>query len=677
MRLRYLLPALAVCALSFHSLASYAEVFTPPVSARVVTSISGEWKFIKSDVKEASAVDFSDAAWETVTVPHTWNNKDGQDGGNDFFKGACWYRKHVKIDKVDGATYLKFDGANRMTTAYVNGVEVGKHTGGFAAFAFDVSKAIKAGDNVISVKVDNSPNDDCLPLSGDFTFFGGMYRNVSLINVPATQHIAVDDNGGPGVHSFVTKVSAESAQIDLDVSTVIIPVAPAVLSATLVDAAGNVAATATSKDVKHITLTVAKPHLWAGIPDPYMYKLYVTVGSDTITLPIGIRTMEFVPEKGFLLNGKKYDLHGVCRHQDWKDMGWAITPKQMDADMALLKELGATCIRLAHYQHDQYFYDLCDKNGLVVWAELSMVNAITNTPAFKDNAKQQLTELIDQNMHHPGIAMWSMANEVIYKNKGPSPYPFVGELSELSHKLDPTRPTVQAIMDNPPPKEPVTDLDAHNTYMGWYYGKLDDLPGYIEKHAFFAMSEYGAGSNPSIHAESPKQMDHSEEFQCFWHETYWRAMRNQPHIWGTYIWAFADFASDGRTEGGFFGRNDKGLVTFDRTIKKDVFYFYKAQWSTDPFVFITSRRFETRGVAKIPAKVYTNAPEAELFVNGKSVGVQKNDMGICLWKEIDLKEGANEVEVKSTVNGKAISDKITWTYKPGAPKLTKADNMMQ
>ncbi len=414
---------------------------------------------------------------------------------------------------------------------------------------------------------------------------------------------------------------------------------------------------------------------------------------DSVTQPLGIRTTAVDPVRGFLLNGKPYDLHGVDRHQDRQDKGWAISNADHLEDMALIKEMGCTAIRLAHYQHSQFFYDLCDKEGMIVWAEIPVVDKLGNTnSAFTDNAKQQYTELIRQNFNHPSIAFWSCGNEVDenggnFNRNGPAVYPWFKEMSELGHKEDPSRLTASAWREKffpPPPPNGTTDVIGLNEYLGWYTGGgpgnnsgWEGLEAYIANHSdpvkggikgTWAVTEYGAGASIFFHSEKPVRLDHTEEYQALLHENTWRVLQQHPEIWGKFIWNMFDFAVDSRAEGDHAGRNDKGLVTYDRQTKKDAFYFYKAVWSQEPTLQIASKRFTVRGLEKIPVKVYTNAAKATLTVNGTALGEKAADNGTIVWEDVTLKPGANAVSVAATgSDGKPLTDTCTWTYTSGAP----------
>ena len=390
---------------------------------------------------------------------------------------------------------------------------------------------------------------------------------------------------------------------------------------------------------------------------------------------LGIRTFSIDPQKGFLLNGQPYHLHGVSRHQDRQDKGWAISNADHDEDMALIKEMGCTAIRLAHYQHSEYFYELCDKEGMIVWAEVPVVNDITPTEAFTDNAEQQLRELIRQNQNHPSICFWSIGNEVMARNGDPRP--LFKEMNAVAHEEDPTRittmafavPKVEADTGKQWPREwwDITDAVGQNRYSGWYRGTLQDFRPFVESQPAEAISEYGAGASIYFHNEHPVRMDHSEEYQCLFHETYWPVIHENPKIWGNFVWNMFDFGVARRKEGDHTGRNNKGLVTRDRKTKKDAFYYYQANWSDEPMAHINSKRFTVRGLDRIAVKVYSNAAEIELLVNGKSLGKKSGTYAAFVWDDVPLKVGENQVIARGEKDGKPVEDSCAWTYTPGAP----------
>jgi beta-galactosidase len=677
-----------------------------PAAARTHVPLA-EWRFNRADVTNAAATDFDDSAWQQVTVPHTWNAQDGQDGGGNYYRGIGWYRRHVTVDdSMKGkALYLRFEAINRKADIYVNGTLLGSHAGGNSTICLDATKLLKAGDNVVAVKANNRVEGDMPPLSGDFTFFGGMYRPAELVAVPAN-HFSLTDFASPGVYVTTPEITDAEAKVhvralvehcDLGGNWVVV--------ATIKDAKGQVVAETAMRDAKTpplevgLDLTIPNPHRWNGRIDPYLYSLEVSISpivekymvdKDAVTVPLGIRTFAVDPEKGFLLNGKPYDLHGVNRHQEKLDKGWALSEEDHRQDMALIKEMGCTAVRLAHYQHSQFFYDLCDKEGLVVWAEIPVVDRLGSTNSkFTENARQQYTELIRQNFNHPSIAFWSAGNEVDasggnFNRNGPQVYPWFKEMSDLGHKEDPSRPTASAWREAFFPPAGTTDVFGLNEYLGWYTGGgpgnnsgWEGLERYIANHSdpakngvkgMWSVSEYGAGASIYFHSEKPVRMDHTEEYQALLHENTWKVFAKHPEIWGKFVWAMFDFAIDSRAEGDHAGINDKGLVTHDRQTRKDAFYFYKAVWSPEPTLWIASKRFAVRGIEKIPVKIYTNAPHATLQINGTTLAEKSPDNGTIVWDDVPLNVGKNEVIVTATTpDGKPLRDQATWTYTLGAP----------
>ncbi len=657
----------------------------------------------------AAGVGFADGEWEAVNVPHTWNALDGQDGGNDYYKGDGWYRRHVTVDEVlkGKSLYLRFEAINRKAEIYVNGALLGSHAGGQAAICLDATKALKAGDNVVAVKVSNRMDLDMPPISGDFTFCGGIYRGAELVAV-GNHHFSLTDFGAPGVYVTTPEITDAAAKVHVRALVQRDDLGNGwTVTASIKDDKGKVVASASydeanmpSQEVA-LDLTIPNPHRWNGRLDPYLYTMQVSTNlaeikhlesavPDTVTVPLGIRTFAVDPVKGFMLNGKPYYLNGVNRHQDRLNKGWAISEADHLQDMALIKEMGCNSIRLAHYQHSQFFYDLCDKEGMVVWAEIPVVDKLGTGQPFTDNAKQQYTELIRQNFNHPSIAFWSAGNEVDesgnnFNRNGPQVYPWFKEMSALGHKEDPSRLTASAWREKFFPPAGTTDVIGMNEYLGWYTGggpgnnsEWEGLDDYIAQHSdpakggikgMWAMTEYGAGASIYFHSEKPVRMDHTEEYQALQHENTWKVLKQYPAVWGAFVWAMFDFASDSRAEGDHAGINDKGLVTHDRQVKKDAFYFYKAVWSSEPTLWIAGKRFAVRGLEKIPVKVYTNAAQATLTVNGTALGAKKAlDNATIVWEGVTLKAGKNEVVVTAVdQDGKTLRDSCTWTYTPGAP----------
>jgi beta-galactosidase len=660
--------------------------YQPPASPRVDTVIDDGWVFLGADAAGAETPGFDDSGFSPITLPHTWNALDGENGGNDYRRGVGWYRRHLPAVSLGapagGRTYLQFDGANTVADVYVNGTMVGEHRGGFATFRFDVTEALDpTGDNLVAVKVDNSAFPDVAPLSADFTSFGGLYRDVHLVEV-GSLHVDLDDAGSSGV--FLTPVNVSAASADLTARLQLTNGSAASQSAEIEVAIVGPDGTLVTRLAAAAPLgpgataevglggTIGAPVLWNGRSAPSLYTAYVEVSvggavADVVAQPFGVRSFAADPASGVTLNGHHLDLHGVNRHQDRLDEGWAITDREHDEDMALIMELGATAIRLAHYQHAQHFYDLCDQQGMVVWAEVPLVNAITDSTAFTDNAQQQLRELIRQNYNHPSIFFWSLSNEL---TSTPATNALMDRLQALAHAEDPTRLTTVA--SNQGDGDQITmhaDLVGFNKYYGWYTGTVASFAPWADAiHANFparriAVSEYGAGAGVSIHSVAPAIMDHSEEYQSLFHETYWQALAARDFVWGKFVWNMFDFASDGRNEGETPGRNDKGLVSYDRKIRKDAFYWHKANWSSDPVVYITSRRFGPRTTPTIDVKVYSNLASVTLTVNGVALPAQTSANHIFVWTGVALNVGPNQVVAvgRTASSGTTAADTVTWT----------------
>ena len=567
-----------------------------------------------------------------VDLPHTWNALDGQDGGNDYLRTTCNYETSFERPDFDSETeqvYLELNGANASAEIFVNGTSVMQHDGGYSTFRADVTELLTE-ENELRVKVDNTVNSRVYPQKADFTFYGGIYRPVKLL-VVKKNHFDMDHYGGPGV-KITPLVKSSKAEVRIQSWIT----GQGEVSIEILDAEGNVV---TSGEGQKAILTIDEPHLWNGVKDPYLYTAHLMLIADGQVMDereirFGVRSFEFDTEKGFILNGVPYPLHGVSRHQDRKGVGNAIGKAEHDEDMALIREVGANTIRLAHYQHDQYFYDLCDEYGMVVWAEIPYISE--HMPEGRENTISQMKELIIQNYNHPCIVCWGISNEITISTKDHADMMSNHKaLNDLCHKMDRTRLTTLACyaMCNPFDSvvHKVSDLVGYNLYLGWYvpFPQLNDLfLGFFHKKwpkRRLCYSEYGAEGMPNLHSETPKRGDHTEEYQAIYHEYMLECFKRHPWMWATYVWNMFDFAADARDQGGEPGMNHKGLVTFDRKTKKDSFYLYKAYWSDEPFVHIASKRFTDRTKDTIKVKVYSNQPSVTLYANGEPVGSQQGE----------------------------------------------------
>ena len=558
---------------------------------REITKIMKGWEFTGPD-----------GTTTTVDLPHTWNARDGQDGGNDYWRGTCIYRTRFAAPQFNTASHqvwIQFDGVNASAHVVLNGSPVCNHDGGYSTFRANITELLR-DENELTVEVDNSKN------------------------------FALDYFGGPGIRITPTVQGA-----DASVQVTTWHDGEGEVSIELLDAAGNTVATGKGPD---ITLTIFNAHLWNGVKDPYLYscKARLVVNGtveDETTTRFGVRSFKVDPKKGFFLNGKSYPLHGVSRHQDRKGLGNAITREMHDEDMALIKEIGANTIRLAHYQHDQYFYDLCDEVGMVVWAEIPYISE--HMPNGRENIISQMKELIIQNYNHPCIVCWGVSNEITISTKDKKDMlDNHRQLNDLCHEMDKTRLTTLACYAMCGPfnrSAHITDMVSWNLYLGWY------VPGFILNDLWmgffhlcfpnrpFGYSEYGAEGMPNLHSTHPHRGDHTEEYQAKYHEYMLRCFKRHPWMWATHVWNMFDFAADARDQGGEPGMNHKGLVTFDRKTKKDSFYLYKAWWSDEAFVHICSKRFVERTGSTATVKVYSNQSTVALYVNGNKVGEQTGE----------------------------------------------------
>ena len=566
---------------------------------------------------------------EPVTLPHTWNAVDGQDGGNDYYRGSCTYALQLPAIRLPegGRAVLQFDGVAMTAVVNLNGQKVAEHKGGYSTFRVDITDVLQDTNN-LTVEVDNSDNDTVYPQKADFTFYGGIYRDVTLHILPAA-HFAMKENGAVPVKVTPVVTDLETRRCEVTVEALVVDADRVCFSLD-----GQEMSAPVENGTAKAVFTLENARLWNGLDDPYLYTVTASLDNgETQSARFGCRKFEIDPQEGFFLNGRSYPLRGVSRHQDRKGVGVAITKEMMEEDLALILEMGANTIRLAHYQHAQAFYDLCDEKGLVIWAEIPYITMHMHNG--RANTLTQMEELIVQNYNHPCIAVWGLSNEIT----AASP---VNEellenhraLNDLAHRLDPTRPTTMAnvfMLEITSPILEIPDVNSYNLYFGWYLGELDQNDDFFDEyHAKYpdrciGFSEYDADANPAYQTSAPERGDYTETYQCVYHEHMAKMIAERPWLWATHVWNMFDFAADGRDEGGKNGENQKGLVTFDRKIKKDAFYLYKAYWSKEAFVHTCGSRYVDRAEDVTEVKVYSNLPEVALYVDGRLQETKQGD----------------------------------------------------
>lgn len=654
---------------------------------RISESFNSEWEFQKGDKPDSTA-------WQAITIPHTWNNIDMQTQRNDFYAGLAYYRKVYTpdISLADKRIFLRFEGVASTAEVYVNQSLAGNHSGGYSAFTVEISTLLNEGkENEILIKVDNASRPDVIPVNHRlFGVYGGIYRPVELI-ITEKINIATTDYASSGVYITQENVSEKSADIQIKAKIDNKTGKPEEIAIdfSIFDAGNRLVLS--SEMPLHLLpqgrkeairdFRITNPHLWQGLDDPYLYKVVVRLIKDgyiidEVSQPLGIRHFELKASDGMYLNGRKVNMYGVCRHQDWWQSGSALTNEQHDIDLDIIKELGATTIRLAHYQQSEYFYSKCDSIGFMVWAEIPFVNRVTTQEA--GNAKQQLVELIRQNYNHPCIYTWGLHNEV-YK---PHEYTvaLTTELNDLAKTEDKNRYTVQVSgynkIDHPVNNN--ADIQGINQYFGWYNGTLDSLQTWVERverdfsDYKIIFSEYGTEANINQQREVVSnrgdccgfEKDYNESFATRFHEEHWNVISKHPVLIASYIWNTFDFATPMSSQGMVESRNMKGLVTFDRKTKKDPFYWYKANWSKDPVLYITQRRVVNRGNKITPVTIYSNIGVPQLFINNREISsftAGYTDVHY-IFNDIELQEGENIIEAKVEKEGKTYEDKIFWNY---------------
>ena len=603
------------------------------------------------------------AAFEAVALPHTWNAFDGQDGGNDYWRGIATYQIDLPEPTKGKKQYIELQGANHVATVYCNGRELGTHKGGFSTFRFDLTPAMKAQNNVLTVVVSNAISD-IYPQTADFTFYGGLYRDVNFIEVDDA-HFDLLLDGTDAV--FVTPHCSGKTRVDL------FPVSAdgATLKVELKDTEGNVVGTAVTEAAAHahVLIDVKNPHLWNGMADPYCYSAEASIISgeevlDTVAVTYGYRSFRVDAGTGFYLNGKNVPLRGVSRHQDRLDKGWAVSKADHEEDIALIKEVGANTIRLAHYQHDQYFYDLCDHTGFALWAEIPFISKFIPTEAAYENTISQMTELVAQNYNHPSIFFWGISNEILIGADNEPLRKNLRDLHELAKCMDPSRLTTLAQVSGTPMDSEhnyITDVVSYNHYFGWYGGDVaQNGPWFDAYHKLnpdipLGVSEYGVENSTKWHSATPMNHDYTEEYASYYHHEMLKTFETRPYLWATHVWNCFDFAADARNEGGVVGRNNKGLITYDRKLKKDAFFLYKAYWNSEPMIHVAGRRWVDRAPEERNITVYTNCDEVTLTVNDEVFATAKAADHAVVFENVALRDGENTI----TASCGELSDTIT------------------
>lgn len=689
---------------------------TPPASVREVTPLEADWRFYDGARPiAATLLSFDDSSWQRVQLPHSWNAL-GEYALHRSEKtrnrqGEGWYR--LVLNGADlpplPRHFLQFDGVGNVADVWVNGAHVAHHAGAFSRFRTDITAVLRRnGPNVIAVRADNSKpapgssTQDVIPLQGDFFIHGGLYRPVSLVSV-GDAHIDLLDHGGPGVYVRTQAITNDTATIGVATRLDRDRQRELTLRTTIVDdpygqpvAVSQVPA---SSDLVEQTLAVPHRHLWDGRKDPHQYSVVVELVRrgrvvDRVRQQFGIRSFRFDPDQGFFLNGRHLSLHGVSRHQDYLGRGWALNAADHRRDMEIIEELGANTIRMAHYQHAEDWFDFADNAGMIAWAEIPFVNKLSfgdsrATASLIANAREQLIELIRQNYNHPSVVTWSIGNEtdidVAFGRLGAKadPRPLLDELHVLAREEDPDRPTVIADCCEDTPNVKVaglpvlaghSELMGYNRYFGWYYGKTADLGPHLDRlHSRhpgipISVSEFGAGAALSQHSDNPEGgpitaggRPHPEEFQSWFHEQSWPQLKARPYLFATWIWNMFDFSSTVRNEGDATDINDKGLVTFDRRVKKDAFYYYQAQWRDDiPVLHITGRRVVERAYPVVEVRIYSNLASIDLYLNDHLAGSAHCSDGICVFSQLRLRPGPNRIEARGTFGGTAVTDAVNW-----------------
>lgn len=624
---------------------------------------------------------------QNVTLPHTWN-AEYPEGTTIYNREMMIYQRDLNItpEMKNKRLFLYFEGINSAADIFVNKQTVGAHSGGYTACSFEITDYVTQGKNQLEIWVSNAYRTDILPISGDFNVYGGIHRPCHLI-VTDQNCISPIFYASPGVFVHQNKVSEKAADITVETLLSLKEKKDGlIIKTTISDSKGKIVATnetpATDENTKQ-TFSISNPILWNGKKNPHLYQVRVElydngILKDRVNQHTGFRYFSVDPDKGFFLNGQYLDLYGFCRHEDMKGKGSTLTIEDYQTDMDLILESGATAMRLAHYPHAEPMYNLSDENGIILWTEIPFCGPggypyTGYVKSVENNARQTVKELVYQKFNHPSVIFWGIFNEILVTESRfvayDNPVPFVKELNDIFKKLDPSRLTAVATCVDQSYYLGASDLLAWNKYFGWKsaedsYAHFFDQSRSTSGNQAVGVSEYGAAASIHHHSSQPdiRRDFHPEESQNLVHEGAWKSFAERPFLWAKFIWVFTDFQSSIRKEGDTDGINDKGLLTYDRKVKKDAFFFYKANWNPEPMLYITSRRFTKRTEAQTKVKIYTNLPEATLYVNGKKIGkMKKNELGIMVWKDVELTKGQNEIKVEGKANKQTITDHCVWT----------------
>lgn len=665
----------------------FAAVFSMQMLAqREDKLINQDWSFRFSHQVNANAA-------RRVDLPHTWNAQDALGGKYDYKRGIGNYTKKIFIrpEWQSKRLFLRFEGANCVSNVFVNGKHIGEHRGGYGAFVFEITDKVEYGkENTLLVRVNNGEQLDVMPLVGDFNFYGGIYRDVHLL---LTDNLCISplDYASSGVYLIQQQITDKQAAIcaRINLSNGTGELRKAVLRLQVNDGKKTVYETEkevsmiphTDVQVENIEFILKNPRLWNGTQDPFMYQTVVTLIKDgkeldKVEQPLGVRYYITDPDKGFFLNGKHLPLHGVCRHQERAEVGNALYPVHHEEDTRIMLDMGVNAVRLAHYPQATYMYDLMDKYGIVTWAEIPFVGpggyadkGFVDQPSFRENGKEQLKEMIRQHYNHPSICFWGLFNEL--KEQGDNPVEYIKELNAMAHREDPTRPTTSA-SNQDGALNFITDHIAWNRYDGWYGATPATLATWLDAthknhpEIKIAISEYGAGASiyhqqDSLVQTVPGSWWHPENWQTEYHIQNWKIINERPYVWASFVWNMFDFGAAHRMEGDRSGINDKGLVTHDRKIKKDAYYFYRANWNPEPMIYIAGRRNVNRVKPLVDVQVFSNVEEVILIVNDCQCRRMKPDsLKVCLFKEVPLRKGRNEIEVRASDSKKQLIDRCTW-----------------